>query len=194
MPSFSSRLQLSHLFLRRRLLRPPPWLLGRTASISSLKVAWRKDPLLDAAIDRDKRWRLCSRVVREVLNEPGQTIPLRYLEKRRERLGLPVHVKTFLAIPTCSTSTWRPSSPTRPPSPSSVPPLPSLLPRPRCPPPIPPRALALAKLCKLLMMSRHRALPPRSSSTLSATSASPTIYSASSPSPPPPPARPCRWR
>ncbi|CAJ1969215.1 unnamed protein product, partial [Sphenostylis stenocarpa] len=32
----------------------------------------------------------------EVLNEPGQVIPLRYLEKRRERMRLKVKAKTFL--------------------------------------------------------------------------------------------------
>ncbi|CAK9182671.1 unnamed protein product [Ilex paraguariensis] len=67
-----------------------------TASISSLKVVWRKDRLLDQAIENDKQWRLCARVVKEVLNEPGQVIPLRYLEKRRERIRLPIKVKTFL--------------------------------------------------------------------------------------------------
>lgn len=68
-----------------------------TASISSLKVAWRKDQKLDQAIENDKQWRLCARVVKEVLNEPGQVIPLRYLEKRRERLRLPISVKAFLS-------------------------------------------------------------------------------------------------
>ncbi|KAH0633706.1 hypothetical protein KY284_036492 [Solanum tuberosum] len=66
------------------------------ASISSLKVAWRKDPKLDQAIENDKKWKQCARVVKEVLNEPGQVIPLHYLEKRRERLGLQVKIKTFL--------------------------------------------------------------------------------------------------
>ncbi|XP_073152720.1 protein WHAT'S THIS FACTOR 1 homolog, chloroplastic [Henckelia pumila] len=72
-------------------------LLQFTASISSLKVVWRKDPKLDQAIENDKKWRLCARVVREVLNEPGQVIPLRYLEKRRERLRLPHSIEVFLA-------------------------------------------------------------------------------------------------
>ncbi|KAL0419926.1 UNVERIFIED_CONTAM: protein ROOT PRIMORDIUM defective [Sesamum radiatum] len=72
-------------------------LLQFTASISSLKVVWRKDLKLDQAIENDKKWRLCARVVREVSNEPGQVIPLRYLEKRRERLRLPVRIQTFLA-------------------------------------------------------------------------------------------------
>ncbi|KAK3023082.1 hypothetical protein RJ639_043097 [Escallonia herrerae] len=72
-------------------------LLQLTASISSLKVVWRKDHKLDQAIDRDKQWRLCARVVKEVLNEPGQVIPLRYLEKRRERMRLPIRITTFLA-------------------------------------------------------------------------------------------------
>lgn len=66
-------------------------------SISSLKVAWRKDHKLDQAIENDKQWRLCARVVKEVLNEPGQVIPLRYLEKRRERLRLPIKIQTFLS-------------------------------------------------------------------------------------------------
>ncbi|KAL0459557.1 UNVERIFIED_CONTAM: protein ROOT PRIMORDIUM defective [Sesamum latifolium] len=72
-------------------------LLQFTASISSLKVVWRKDQKLDQAIENDKKWRLCARVVREVFDEPGQVIPLRYLEKRRERLRLPIRIQTFLA-------------------------------------------------------------------------------------------------
>uniref|UniRef100_A0A803QEB6 CCHC-type domain-containing protein n=1 Tax=Cannabis sativa TaxID=3483 RepID=A0A803QEB6_CANSA len=64
--------------------------------ISSLKVVWRKDVKLDHAIEKDKHFKLCSRVVREVLNEPGQVIPLRYLEKRRERLRLNIKARTFL--------------------------------------------------------------------------------------------------
>lgn len=65
--------------------------------ISSLKVVWRKDTYLDQAIEKDKQYKLCARVVKEVLNEPGQAIPLRYLEKRRERLRLNFKVKTFLS-------------------------------------------------------------------------------------------------
>jgi hypothetical protein len=64
--------------------------------ISSLKVVWRKDQKLDQAIENDKRYKLCYRVVKEVLNEPGQVIPLRYLEKRRERMRLKVRIPTFL--------------------------------------------------------------------------------------------------
>lgn len=65
-------------------------------SVSSLKVKWRKDSRMDDVMDNDRRWKLCIKVVREVLKEPGQVIPLRYLEKRRERLRLPVKVVTFL--------------------------------------------------------------------------------------------------
>ncbi|KAJ9187664.1 hypothetical protein P3X46_003092 [Hevea brasiliensis] len=65
-------------------------------SISSLKVVWRRDQKLDFAIEKDKRYKVCARVVKEVLNEPGQVIPLRYLEKRRERLRLNFRVKTFI--------------------------------------------------------------------------------------------------
>ncbi|KAL5561642.1 hypothetical protein UlMin_031389 [Ulmus minor] len=68
----------------------------QTRAISSLKVVWRKDQNLDQAIEKDKKYKLCARVVKEVLNEPGQVIPLRYLEKRRERLRLNVKIKTFL--------------------------------------------------------------------------------------------------
>jgi len=64
--------------------------------ISSLKVVWRKDRELDRAIDNDKRYKICSRVVKEVLNEPGQVIPLRYLQKRRERMRLNVNIKTTM--------------------------------------------------------------------------------------------------
>ncbi|XP_077226597.1 ubiquitin carboxyl-terminal hydrolase family protein [Tasmannia lanceolata] len=70
--------------------------LTQSAPVSSLKVIWRKDPRLDDAIENDKQWKLCSKVVKEVLNEPRQVIPLRYLEKRRERLRLPIKIRTFL--------------------------------------------------------------------------------------------------
>ncbi|XP_062086112.1 protein WHAT'S THIS FACTOR 1 homolog, chloroplastic [Humulus lupulus] len=73
-----------------------PTLNIQAKPISSLKVVWRKDQNLDQAIEKDKQFKLCSRVVKEVLNEPGQVIPLRYLEKRRERLRLNVKTKTFL--------------------------------------------------------------------------------------------------
>lgn len=72
-------------------------ILQFNASMSNLKVVWRKDQKLDQAIENDKKWRLCYRVVREVLNEPGQVIPLRYLAKRRERLRLPIKLEEFLS-------------------------------------------------------------------------------------------------
>ncbi|KAH7577510.1 hypothetical protein ACOSP7_001566 [Xanthoceras sorbifolium] len=65
--------------------------------ISSLKVVWRKDEKLDQAIENDKQYKLCARVVKEVLNEPGQAIPLRFLEKRRARLRLNIKIETFLS-------------------------------------------------------------------------------------------------
>lgn len=68
-----------------------------TAPISSLKVVWRKDKKLDQVIEDDKSWRQCAKVVKEVLNEPSQVIPLRYLEKRRERLRLPIKIRTLLS-------------------------------------------------------------------------------------------------
>ncbi|GER24808.1 ubiquitin carboxyl-terminal hydrolase family protein [Striga asiatica] len=74
----------------------PHILLQLTASISSVKVVWRKDHKLDQAIENDKKWRLCARVVREVINEPGRAIPLRYLENRRSRLRLHVKARTFI--------------------------------------------------------------------------------------------------
>lgn len=61
---------------------------------SHLKMVWRKDTNLDHAIELDKRYKLYAWVVKEVLTEPGQAIPLRYLEKRRDHLT--VRVKTFL--------------------------------------------------------------------------------------------------
>lgn len=65
--------------------------------ISSLKVAWRRDSLLDSAIKDDKKYRICSRIVREVVSQPNQCFPVRYLENRREGLGLTsIHFKTFL--------------------------------------------------------------------------------------------------
>ncbi|XP_020676291.1 protein WHAT'S THIS FACTOR 1 homolog, chloroplastic [Dendrobium catenatum] len=135
--------------------------LHRSMGVSSLKVAWRKDATLDAAIERDKRFRLCSRVVREVLNEPGHRIPLRYLEKRRERLRLPFRAKTFLSrfpnLLELYPDRIKPSSP----------PVPFLRPSPRLLSFLSLQSsiyshlepLVLSKVCKLLMMSRHRALP-----------------------------------
>ncbi|GAB2294400.1 hypothetical protein Dimus_028607 [Dionaea muscipula] len=84
------------IFNSRIWIRIPTFLL-QCARISSLKVIWRKDRNLDRAILNDRRWRLCARVVKEVLNEPGQVIPLSYLDKRRDRLRLNVHAKTFIA-------------------------------------------------------------------------------------------------
>ncbi|CAN6935990.1 unnamed protein product [Brassica oleracea] len=63
-----------------------------------LKVVWKKDTKLDEAIEQDKRYNLCARVVKEVLNEPRQVIPLRYLEKRRERLRLNFKAKSFVEM------------------------------------------------------------------------------------------------
>ncbi|XP_029124020.1 protein WHAT'S THIS FACTOR 1 homolog, chloroplastic [Elaeis guineensis] len=145
-----------------RLRSPWPFsLLTQAASISSLKVAWRKDRLLDSAIERDKRWRLCARVVREVLNEPGHAIPLRYLEKRRERLRLPVKVKTFL----CRYPNLFDLYPDR--VKPKTEPVPFLRPSPRLHSFLALEAslrarhepLVLAKLCKLLMMSRDKVIP-----------------------------------
>jgi Plant organelle RNA recognition domain len=152
--------------MRRSFLRslsspqsPTPLLSLRR--ISSLRVPWHKDPVLDAAIDRDKNYQLCSRVVREVLLEPNQSIALRYLEKRRERLRLKLRITTFLD--------WYPNllevysdriKPTSPLVPFLRPsqPLLSFLSheadvRSRNEP------LVLAKLCKLLMISKDRAIP-----------------------------------
>ncbi|KAL7588893.1 protein WHAT'S THIS FACTOR 1 homolog, chloroplastic [Lactuca sativa] len=86
----------SHLNASRSSTAVRVW-IQFTASISSLKVVWRRDQKLDQAIENDKAWRQCAKVVKEVLNEPGKVIPLRYLEKRRERLRLPVKIQTFLS-------------------------------------------------------------------------------------------------
>ncbi|KAL9360544.1 hypothetical protein Peur_048667 [Populus x canadensis] len=83
-----------HLLHRKSLINPAFKLHSKP--ISSLKVVWRRDPQLDNAIERDKPYKICSKVVKEVLNEPGQVIPLRYLENRRERLRLNVRISTFL--------------------------------------------------------------------------------------------------
>lgn len=64
-------------------------------------MVWRKDQKLDQVMEKDKQFKLCYRVVKEVLNEPGQVIPLRYLEKRRERLRLNIKIKTFLTQNPC---------------------------------------------------------------------------------------------
>ncbi|CAA6653924.1 unnamed protein product [Spirodela intermedia] len=128
--------------------------------VSSLKVPWRRDPLLDATIERDKKWRLCSRVVREVLNEPGSAIALRYLEKRRERLRLPVKVKTFLSRNPLLFDVYQDRL--RP----AAEPVPFLRPSTRLTKFLREEervrstneGLVVAKLCKLLMMSKHKVL------------------------------------
>lgn len=130
------------------------------AGVSSLKVPWRRDPILDAAIERDKKWRLCSRVVREVLNEPGGGIALRYLEKRRERLRLPVRVKTFLSRNPLLFDLYQDRL--RP----TAEPVPFLRASTRLTAFLREEqrvrsaneGLAVAKLCKLLMMSKHKVL------------------------------------
>ncbi|KAK8952581.1 hypothetical protein KSP39_PZI004684 [Platanthera zijinensis] len=136
-------------------------LLRRTMGVSSLKVAWRKEPNLDAAIERDKHFRFCSRVVREVLNEPGHRIPLRYLDKRRHRLRLPFRAKTFISrfpnLLELYADRIKPISA----------PVPFLRPSPRLLSFLSQKSslssllepLALSKICKLLMISRHRTLP-----------------------------------
>ncbi|KAM1207482.1 hypothetical protein ACFX13_008161 [Malus domestica] len=88
----------SYLHTRKPTLTPSthPATHLQSQSISSLKVVWRKDQKLDQAIENDKPYKLCARVVKEVHNEPGRVIPLRYLENRRERLRLNIKVKTFL--------------------------------------------------------------------------------------------------
>ncbi|KAG8045289.1 hypothetical protein GUJ93_ZPchr0008g12082 [Zizania palustris] len=122
--------------------------------ISSLKVPWRRDVNLDAAIVRDRRYRLASRLVREVLLSPGHRLLLRYLSKRRLRLRLPVLVPTFLRRYPTLLSVSPPPQPVASPSPQLI----SFL-------KFASRLQALhspllaSKLAKLLMMSSTRALP-----------------------------------
>ncbi|RCV23745.1 hypothetical protein SETIT_5G030400v2 [Setaria italica] len=85
--------------------------------ISSLKVPWKRDPVLDAAITRDRRFRQASRLVREVLLSPGRRLLFRYLTKRRERIKLPVHVPTFLRRYPTLLSVSPPPKPVASPSP-----------------------------------------------------------------------------
>lgn len=129
-------------------------------SISSIKVVWRKDTKLDQAIENDKPWKLCARVVKEVLNEPGQVIPLRYLEKRRGRLRLPITIKTFISRNPGLFDTYmdriRPKSD----------PVPFVRPSNRLNQFLEEEKriylknepLVVSKLCRLLMMSKHRVL------------------------------------
>lgn len=87
---------LNHTIKSAPISNTNPFMDLQIKPISSLKVVWRKDRKLDGAIENDKRYKLCYRVVKEVLNEPGQVIPLRYLEKRRERMRLKVGIQAFL--------------------------------------------------------------------------------------------------
>ncbi|KAK1319593.1 hypothetical protein QJS10_CPB04g01077 [Acorus calamus] len=126
--------------------------------ISSLKVSWRRDPLLDSAIDSDKRYRHCSRLVREVLNSPNHSLPLSHLDRRRHRLRLPVRVSSLLSrnpgLLETHLSRLRPNSQ----------PVPFVRPGHRLRRYLLDEAriraehepIALAKLCKLVMMSKDR--------------------------------------
>ncbi|KAF7002439.1 hypothetical protein CFC21_017934 [Triticum aestivum] len=122
--------------------------------ISSLKVPWRRDAVLDASIDRDRRFHQASRLVREVLLSPGRRLLLRYLSKRRQRIRLPVHVATFLRRYPTLLSVSPPPDPVASPSPqlASFLEFASRLQAAHSP-------LLAARLAKLLMMSSTRALP-----------------------------------
>ncbi|XP_071674725.1 protein WHAT'S THIS FACTOR 1, chloroplastic [Lolium perenne] len=122
--------------------------------IASLKVPWRRDEALDASINRDRRFRLASRLVREVLLSPDRRLLLRYLAKRRERIRLPVHVQTFLRRYPTLLSVSAPPDPVASPSPQLLSYLESAsrLQATHAP-------LLASRLAKLLMISSTRALP-----------------------------------
>ncbi|WVZ71493.1 hypothetical protein U9M48_020077 [Paspalum notatum var. saurae] len=122
--------------------------------ISSLKVPWKRDPTLDAAILRDRRFRQASRLVREVLLSPGRRLLFRYLTKRRERIKLPVRVPTFLKRYPTLLSVSPPPKPVAFPSPQLLAFLDfaSRLYELHAP-------LLASRLAKLLMISSTRALP-----------------------------------
>ncbi|XP_062218264.1 protein WHAT'S THIS FACTOR 1, chloroplastic [Phragmites australis] len=122
--------------------------------ISSLKVPWRRDPALDAAIVRDRHFRHAYRLVREVLLSPGQRLLFRYLTKRRERIRLPVLVPTFLRRYPTLLSVSPPPSPIASPSPQLLAFLAfaSRLHELNAP-------FLASRLAKLLMISSSRSLP-----------------------------------
>ncbi|KAG2597059.1 protein WHAT'S THIS FACTOR 1, chloroplastic-like [Panicum virgatum] len=122
--------------------------------ISSLKVPWKRDPVLDAAITRDRRFRQASRLVREVLLSPGRRLRFRYLTKRRESVKLPVRVPTFLGRYPTLLSVSPPPEPVASPSPQLLALLDfaSRLYEHHAP-------LLASRLAKLLMISSTHALP-----------------------------------
>ncbi|XP_047084644.1 protein WHAT'S THIS FACTOR 1, chloroplastic [Lolium rigidum] len=122
--------------------------------IASLKVPWRRDEALDASINRDRRFRLASRLIREVLLSPGRRLLLRYLAKRRERIRLPVHVQTFLRRYPTLLSVSAPPDPVASPSPHLLSYLDSAARLQATHSP-----LLASRLAKLLMISSTRALP-----------------------------------
>ncbi|CAO2180185.1 unnamed protein product [Urochloa humidicola] len=128
--------------------------LSPSRRISSLKVPWKRDPVLDAAITRDRRFRQASRLVREVLLSPGRRLLYRYLTKRRERIKLPVRVPTFLRRYPTLLSVSPPPEPVASPSPQLLAFLDfaSRLYERHAP-------LLASRLAKLLMISSTRALP-----------------------------------
>ncbi|CAL4950306.1 unnamed protein product [Urochloa decumbens] len=128
--------------------------LSPSRRISSLKVPWKRDPVLDAAISRDRRFRHASRLVREVLLSPGRRLLYRYLTKRRERVKLPVRVPTFLRRYPTLLSVSPPPEPVASPSPQlrAFLDFASRLYERHAP-------LLASRLAKLLMISSTRALP-----------------------------------
>lgn len=131
-----------------------PFQLSAARRISSLKVPWKRDPALDAAIARDRRFLQASRLVREVLLSPGRRLLFRYLTKRRERIKLPVHVPTFLRHYPTLLAVSAPPEPVASPSPHLLAFLDfaSRLYELHAP-------LLASRLAKLLMISSTRALP-----------------------------------
>uniref|UniRef100_A0A804M8F2 PORR domain-containing protein n=1 Tax=Zea mays TaxID=4577 RepID=A0A804M8F2_MAIZE len=131
-----------------------PFRLSAARRISSLKVPWKRDPALDAAIARDRRFLQASRLVREVLLSPGRRLLFRYLTKRRERIKLPVHVPTFLKRYPTLLAVSAPPEPVASPSPHLLAFLDfaSRLYELHAP-------LLASRLAKLLMISSTRALP-----------------------------------
>lgn len=61
------------------------------------KVEWRKDQLLDEAIEKDEHWQVAARVVRNLLSEPGQVISGRILNNRGRRMGLKSDLNMFIS-------------------------------------------------------------------------------------------------
>lgn len=65
-------------------------------SFSTLKPSWRIDPQLEKAIDSERHYNLCRKLIKDVTSEPNQVVPIHYLDTRRQKFISSVKTQDFL--------------------------------------------------------------------------------------------------